>query len=224
MLLIIEGTETMQMKSLSEQVYDYIVRQIRMGELVSGEKVSEGALAESLHVSRTPVREALLALVDDEILINNKNKGFYIQEIHSDSARMKLDIMMQLDAYAAELAIDNISDSDISEMEDIIHRLDLAIEQHDYGFYYDLQESFHDVYLDLSGNYHLIDLVKHFKNSIIRTTFMSEDKDLLFKKLSLINIEHRDILECFRSKDKAKLRQLILAHWQGAEFLEKDLF
>lgn len=75
-----------------------------------------------------------MALVDDEILINNKNKGFYIQEIHSDSARMKLDIMMQLDAYAAELAIDNISDSDISEMEDIIHRLDLAIEQHDYGF------------------------------------------------------------------------------------------
>lgn len=65
-----------KLKSLSEQVYDYIIRQIQLGELSKGSKLSESDLIEQLSISRTPIREALIQLSADGILENVQRKGF----------------------------------------------------------------------------------------------------------------------------------------------------
>lgn len=49
---------------LSDEVFDRLRDSIVRGELVPGEKVKDGELAERLGLSRTPVREALARLAD----------------------------------------------------------------------------------------------------------------------------------------------------------------
>ena len=69
----------MRVKSLSEQVYDYINRLIRTGELKNNDKIDDVALVETLGVSRTPIREALIQLTSDGLLTNKPRKGFFVK-------------------------------------------------------------------------------------------------------------------------------------------------
>ena len=67
-----------KIKSLSEQVYEYIVHQIKIGTLSFEEKINETDLIQQLGISRTPIREALIQLASDGILENVPRKGFYV--------------------------------------------------------------------------------------------------------------------------------------------------
>ena len=45
----------MKIKSSSEQIYDYIVRQIEIGNLQPGDRLAESELMEAFNISRTPI-------------------------------------------------------------------------------------------------------------------------------------------------------------------------
>jgi DNA-binding GntR family transcriptional regulator len=66
--------EVVEPARLTSQVAETIREAIRGGELAPGELYSVNQLAEQLGVSRTPVREALLGLVDAELLRTAANR------------------------------------------------------------------------------------------------------------------------------------------------------
>lgn len=47
-------------RRLQDEAYDYLKEKILAGELVEGELYSESQLTQTLNMSRTPVRDALL--------------------------------------------------------------------------------------------------------------------------------------------------------------------
>ena len=63
----------LKIKSSSEQIYDYIVHEIEIGNYESGKRLSESELMEIFGISRTPIREAL-SLTGS--LITTAEKGF----------------------------------------------------------------------------------------------------------------------------------------------------
>lgn len=65
---------TVVLRSLSEQVYDHVIRQIKLGKLLRGDSVSETKLAEQFNTSRTTAREALFMLVNNGILVHGKRE------------------------------------------------------------------------------------------------------------------------------------------------------
>ena len=69
----------MSVKSLSDQVYEFVVKLIQNGEVYVGDKISEGFLVEKMGISRTPIREALIQLSADDILENVPRKGFFVK-------------------------------------------------------------------------------------------------------------------------------------------------
>lgn len=202
----------MAIQSLQEQIYNHVIWEIRLGKLSSGDKVSDSELADSLHISRTPVREALTRLSNDNILRNNKNKGFFVREFSIDELKKKAAIIARLDAYAAELAMPYITEAHLTEMEDYIHRLDLAIKQKDYRFYYECQEHFHNVYFRLVPNEYLIETINTLQKNQLRTLPLSDDEEYLFHHLSIFNEDHKTMVECFRNKDLQKLTEVVFKH------------
>ena len=71
----------MSVKSLSDQVYEFVVKLIQNGEVYVGDKISEGFLVEKMGISRTPIREALIQLSADDILENVPRKGFFVKRV-----------------------------------------------------------------------------------------------------------------------------------------------
>lgn len=72
-------------ESLAQQGYSVIRRAIRDGKIARGQLFSENTLAESLGVSRTPVREALLDLHRDGVVEIVPKRGYRLAELDESS-------------------------------------------------------------------------------------------------------------------------------------------
>jgi DNA-binding transcriptional regulator YhcF (GntR family) len=141
-------------KTLSEQIYDYIFREIRIGNLKYGEKIDENELIDKLGVSRTPIREALIQLSSDNILDNLSRKGFYVRHISAKEMDDAFAVIARLDTYAIELFMDRVDEETLAHLEACVASIDKAIARHDYEEYYNWQEAFHLTYIGKTTSHH----------------------------------------------------------------------
>ena len=150
---------TNEYRSLKDHVYNHIVDLIDGGTLADDHKISEQQICDALGVSRTPVREALIQLAADGYLENVPRKGFYVKRVTEDSAREIVEIIGPLDGRAALLAVGDMTDDDIAQLQFLHGSMQLAIEKGLYKKYDDLQHDFHDCYVRKCGNTRLIGLI-----------------------------------------------------------------
>ncbi|CAM4382195.1 DNA-binding GntR family transcriptional regulator [Paenibacillus endophyticus] len=201
-------------QSLKDHVYEYIAQKIQDGTLLPNQKVNEAEICKKLDISRTPTREALFQLSSDNLLDYLPRRGFTVKAF---DPKKKLDfsrIIGVLDALAATLCIEQLSDSDMKAMEGIVDKIDLDISHQHFLDYYMDQYNFHDIYIKKCDNPVLIETLNSLKNSFIRQSYASEDKQKLADVLKEVNAEHRKILELFRSKDKEALECTLKHHWR----------
>ncbi|MBE6030203.1 MAG: GntR family transcriptional regulator [Clostridiales bacterium] len=205
-------------KSLAEQVYDHVVRMIQTGELKEGDKVGEVFLVERIGISRTPIREALIQLASDNILENVPRKGFYVKGINNDALNKVYELVYLLDSYAIELAMDNIGDKEIAEMEECIEKMNLAIGLKVYEVYEQWQKRFHEVYREVTGNDEINDTIEYLLKKIISSTYLLGEEDQLFEVSAQYNKEHEDILDAIKEKNIEKAKRLLENHWIGGKY------
>jgi len=86
--------------SINARVYDALKDLIVKGQLRPGVKLVHQELAERLHVSRTPVREALERLYQEGFATRLPRRGFYVAEIDHDEARELYEMREALEIYA----------------------------------------------------------------------------------------------------------------------------
>ncbi|MBQ9972386.1 MAG: GntR family transcriptional regulator [Firmicutes bacterium] len=205
-------------KSLAEQVYDHVVRMIQTGELKEGDKVGEVFLVERIGISRTPIREALIQLASDNILENVPRKGFYVKGINNDALNKVYELVYLLDSYAIELAMDNIGDKEIAEMEECIEKMDLAIGLKVYEVYEQWQKRFHEVYREVTGNDEINDTIEYLLKKIISSTYLLGEEDQLFEVSAQYNREHQNILNAIKNRNVEEAKMLLKNHWTGGQY------
>lgn len=208
----------MIIKSLSDQVYDYVLRKIRIGELKDGDKIEENALIDELGVSRTPIREALIQLTSDNFLENRPRKGYYVRVLDDKEMSDMWDVIAILDASALELVIngDTIDSNTMAYLNNCLTDVDIAIERRDYESYYKWQEEFHLTYLAKCGNKVLERELKALFRKTLRMTYYSSNNDRLFAVLAKCNQQHKEILEAIRNRDVATARSIAMDHWKNS--------
>ena len=86
--------------SYKDQIYQYLKEAIVKGELLPGEVYSEKQFADKLNVSRTPVREAVLQLKNDDLIEIFNNRGFGVKATSPDDLRQILQARLAIEGYA----------------------------------------------------------------------------------------------------------------------------
>lgn len=202
-------------KSLKDHVYDYISSKINDGSLRPGERINENQICESLQVSRTPVREALLQLSNEGYLENLPRRGFIVKEVDNRKVEEIYAILGCLEGMAAACALKKMTQSHMAVLEELIGEMDSAIERREYNEYYKLQMVFHDNIIAMSGNEELHKLITGLKKKLIKQSYIASDSDEdLFKALEETNGEHKKILELFRAGDGSGLEAYMReVHW-----------
>ncbi|KQO17925.1 GntR family transcriptional regulator [Paenibacillus sp. Leaf72] len=202
-------------QSLKDHVYNYIAEKIQNGSLLPNQKLNEASICQTLGVSRTPVREALIQLASENLLENLPRRGFIVKELDTKKKLDVFQVVGVLDALAATLSVSHLDEDDIATMERLVEKIDLAIQQQNYTDYQHWQNDFHNVYLLKCNNSTLTEILKSLQNSFIRQIYLSEDKQRLFSVLSQMNEEHKQIIQLFKERDSAKLDEFIkTVHWK----------
>lgn len=105
--------------SIADQVYDQLEREILAGKYARGELLSEQKLSSALGVSRTPVREAIRRL-EQENIVEDIGRGVVIVGITHEDMLDMYDIRMQLEGLAARRAAEKISGEQLRDMREAL--------------------------------------------------------------------------------------------------------
>ena len=111
--------------NLREQVAEQIRTAIIEGRLKPNDHVVEGALTEQFGVSRTPVREALILLEREALIVSVPNRGCFVRAFNEDDVSALFTMRTSLENFAAELIIGKLTDDDLSYLRRLIE-----IQQH----------------------------------------------------------------------------------------------
>ncbi len=193
-------------KLLSEDIAESIKTAIIKGKFKPGEKISEGELAESMGISRTPLREAFRRLENEGFIQIIPRKGAVVADVDAEEAYHLYEIKSTLEGLAARLAMGNMKDKDISKLEKINDELRELIDQNDLESFYRVHTRFHEGFVKLCGNRRLILMISNLNDHFNRFGIISLTLPGQFEKAIQ---QHAEIIEAFKSGDKILVEQKV---------------
>jgi len=137
--------------SLAGQIFDTLEKEILLGNLERGAVCTETEIATMLGVSRTPVREAIGRLVQEN-MVEDTSKGIKILGISPEDAVTIYRIREKLEGMVAREAAKKISEDELKEMKDGIDYHEYCISKGDYDKAHECDNDFHEILYRASGN------------------------------------------------------------------------
>lgn len=172
------GEERLDRSLAREQAYGKLRDWIIEGTLKPGEIIRDQLLAETLGVSRTPVREALRRLEDDGLVETAKHRWTRVAPIYMEQAAELYGVVQRLEYYALSLAQTALGESDFSAMAQANTAMSEAVQRHDAASAVQSDNAFHQVWIDRAGNRELARVLHELKAKLRRMElahFDSED-------------------------------------------------
>jgi DNA-binding GntR family transcriptional regulator len=148
---------------LRDNAYGAILAAILDGRLAPGENLREQRLAADLHVSRTPIREALHKLAEEGFVAYEPHRGARLLAPTPAMAREVFQIREGLEAIAAHEAASRISDETLAALRARFDQLRPLIRAGDRT---DLGDSIHDAMFAACGNSRLLQLMNVLRGQI----------------------------------------------------------
>lgn len=121
--------------SLTDKAYAELEERIVTLALRPGQVLSENALAASLNIGRTPIREALQRLAREGLIVILPRRGVMVSEINVRSQLELLRVRRELERLMAQLASKRASAEEKAEFAEIAKAMSLcARKDDDVGF------------------------------------------------------------------------------------------
>jgi DNA-binding GntR family transcriptional regulator len=156
----------LNIKSLKEQVYEYLREQMRRGEIMPGSAIDMEETSKKLGVSKTPLRDALLQLEMEEFVTILPRRMVVVNSLTKDDIRNYYEIIGSLESMAMLKAFDRLQASDIEALQKLNAGMKDAIAANDFDLYYERNLAFHNTFLSLCGNDSLVKLVNNLKKRL----------------------------------------------------------
>jgi len=174
-----------------------------------GEAISEKEIAARYGVSRTPVREALLKLGEEQLVESFPQSGTFVARIPVDELGEAILVRASLEKTVAELVAERRSPMDLLRLEATLTAQDQAAASADRAAFHEGDEAFHRAIATAAGYpniYRLVQQVKHQIDRFRRLTLPAPGR------MPRVIAEHRAVLEAIAAADPAKARTAMEAH------------
>ncbi len=195
-------------------IYQKLKEEIRSGALPSDTPLGEMELAERFGVSRTPVREALHILSSERLIRIVPNVGAYVGTFTWEDAREIFVIRQVLEAFAAGLTAQNISEKSLERIEALLGQMQAAINESDTEAYAAIDEEFHTILNDECGNKNLIQIIENL-NDQSKLSDLRRNQYRISDRLRESFSAHQEIVAALNEHDSKKARNLLMKHGQN---------
>lgn len=219
--LLIQNTNFNQNKPIREVVYEGLRKTIISGIIPVGERIIEKEYAERLNISRTPVREALRMLEMEELVENIPRVGVVIKRISAEDVIEIFKIRHNLEVLAAIEAMDNITDKQLKDIEELLDLTEQKDKEGDVEEVIRLFGVFNSKIYEASKMKRLASMISKLNEYLQRFRNISiSDDERRGKALK----EHREILKAIAEKNKADIDSIIKKHLEvSLEVVMEDM-
>ncbi|MCO5072899.1 MAG: GntR family transcriptional regulator [Rhizobiaceae bacterium] len=137
--------------NLGEIVYGQLSEALMKGRFAPDARLTIRDLAGSLGTSVTPVRDAILRLIQDEALVQRTPRDVRVPIMTLERYWEIRQIRMKLEGLAARESALKASPEDIARLRDLIDRNERAIDRKDWLEGLDLNQTFHFALADIAS-------------------------------------------------------------------------
>jgi len=209
--------EKIERFALRELVHRKLLERIVRGQLPPGSRVKDTDLSQEMHVSRTPVREALLRLVKEGFLENAVGRGFMVRPLTHREVREIYPVIWTLESLALTCS-KPLTKAAQKDFDAITKKMKKP--HRDFIPLIELDQQWHDILLSGCDNQRLLDMIKDLKIIAFRYeyAFMQE---IELVKTSMQ--EHHHMVETLFNEGVQAAAPLLEKHWEFTmnAFLEK---
>lgn len=147
----LEPTNHRQVPNRAAEVYERLRQAIVEGSIRPNERLIEADLAERLQVSRTPVRETMLRLAGDGLIVNHR-RGWVVREHAAEDIREVYEVRAALEGFAARLAAERATDEELEAIAATHRAYTESVRSSARGELVEHNDAFHDAVIKAAGN------------------------------------------------------------------------
>jgi DNA-binding GntR family transcriptional regulator len=201
-------------RGLADEATDRIRDAILSGELSPGEKVGEAELSRVLTVSRGPVREALVRLEQEGLVISEWHKGTTVVDFTKSDIRQLATLRLALEQMAASEASRVATPEDFLHLHDIIEQMQAARLVGNDDALVRLDAEFHDAIYQAAHHPRLYAAWSTIRSQValalLRRRALPDDY------AGIVVGEHSELAKVLASNDPARMVELITSHLESA--------
>jgi len=198
-----------------DKVYSILSKAIFRGDLKPGQRLVESKLAKLMEVSRTPVREAIIELIQKGLAVPSPPKGVKVAPLPTTKELTEFyDISSVLRGLATRKAACNITPQEIKQLQEIIAESEQSLREGSLKEIFKLNKKFHQVIEKSSNNKELLFLLDNvYKRSRERFSEILSRKKRQKESIE----EHKVILEALIKRDEELVEQLMRKHIENGK-------
>lgn len=203
-------------KPIRDIAYETLKQAIVTGELPAGHRIVETVYANKLHISRTPLREAFRKLELDGLVSCEVRRGVIVRAFTIHDIEEIYGIRNALMMLIAPSVIENITDEDIAELQNILVLMDVSEKAADASALAVQNRQFHRRIETISN-----------KKRILRVIDSQEEYISRFSALAIASIirrtsaheEHHFMLSYLKDRNEEKFSDLIQHHLEESKMV-----
>ena len=187
-------------KTLSQSITQYLEKEIIEGKLSAGTRLLPDELSSRLNVSKSPIREALLCLERDGLILNKARVGFFVSDIKLEDIEEIYPIRAALYGLVINSIIKKGFETDfITSLEQMLEEMKHCVQKDDVKEYFYINVRLYNYILDYCPNRRVSNMLDLLGKQVLRFRFMSMSNPGYIKRsleghMRLINaIKNKDI-------------------------------
>ncbi|MFH1034579.1 MAG: GntR family transcriptional regulator [Pseudomonadota bacterium] len=196
-------------RPVGEQVTDHIRRLILSGELPPGSRLVGKHLAEDPGISRTPVREALHRLAQENLVVRRDSGGFEVRPLSAKEVEEVVGVRAALESYAMERAARRISPQVLESLRRNVEEYAQALKDKKTLRLVKLNTAFHEALYEAAGSRVLRGQINELAEILhrFRVALLGEP-DVAARSLK----DHRLLLEALGKGDPRRAGRICREH------------
>lgn len=196
-------------QNVREQIAEALRAALVTGEMRPGVVYSAPVLAERFGVSATPVREAMLDLAKEGLVAAVRNKGFRVTELSDRDLDEITEVRALIEVPTVGAVASSVAPAEVRALRPLAQAIVEAAEGRDILGYIEADHRFHLELLALSGNTHLVEVVRDLRHRsrLYGVPSLAERGELLPSAR-----EHLDLLDMVASGDVDAAEALMRHH------------
>lgn len=202
-------------KSLKHKAYVEIKNKILNCEYMPNSFLNEDLLCEEFKVSRTPIRDALSRLEQENLIKILPKKGFFVAPLSIGEINLTFETRTLLETYAISTYCGNLHSDTIDNLYENLKKSRDCIEKSNHDEVYRLDDEFHRTILNQCNNYYLLDVYSKVHNQNCRLRVLSGRND--DKRLHDTIDEHMEILNNLAMGDLKSAELAMIKHLNNSK-------
>lgn len=198
--------------SVSDQVLAELRRRIVHGECPAGAAISEAQYAQSLGVSRVPVREAIMQIERDGLVVSDPRGRSMVRAFTVEDHQQVWGVRLELESFAVRLAAEAGTKADIENLRLNIAAFDAASTPEELAL---LDVEFHQLLCEASHHQWLLAVWRNLRwpfEAILVNGFRKYVKATSLKDSKSSTADHGRIVDALERRSPSEAETLLKQH------------